>query len=577
VTETSAPKPERQGGRVVVLLVLGLGALVAAGYGAAYVLAEDRVPRGTEVAGVPVGGMTSDEAEQALADGLEGRADGTVAWSVQGEQGTLDAEEAGLSVDVPASVEQVGGRRSWDPAWLWSYFTGGEDVDAVVEVDEQALDSALAEATGPVTREPRDGRVEFRRGTVVVTDARVGRELDDDQARAAVEEAYLSDEPAELELATSEPEIDEADVQAAVDEFANPAMAGPVTLAFGEAEVRLTPQQYGRALRMVPEDGVLVPEVDRKALFALVDENVSGDGEAENARIVLRDGRPRVIPSKPGVTYRPPQLARTFLAVVAQDEGRRGKVKGKVQRPDFTTRDARALGVKEKVSTFTTYYPHAEYRNVNIGRAAQIVDGTLLKPGETFSLNGTVGERTRANGFTEGFIISNGVFKEDLGGGVSQLATTLFNAMFFAGLEDVEHKPHSFYISRYPVGREATVAWGAVDLRFRNDTDHGVLIDTSVDRSTPSSTGSVTVTMWSTKVWDITTRTSDRYNRTQPDTRRLDTADCYPNEGYGGFDIDVKRFFRRPGSSELVRTQTFTTTYTPSDTVICTDPAARSS
>ena len=65
---------------------------------------------------------------------------------------------------------------------------------------------------------------------------------------------------------------------------------------------------------------------------------------------------------------------------------------------------------------------------------------------------------------------------KDLGGGVSQMATTLFNAMFFAGLEDVEHKPHSFYIDRYPVGREATVAWGSLDLRFTNDTPHGVLI-----------------------------------------------------------------------------------------------------
>ena len=93
------------------------------------------------------------------------------------------------------------------------------------------------------------------------------------------------------------------------------------------------------------------------------------------------------------------------------------------------------------------------------GRAAELVNGTLLKPGEEFSLNEVVGERTAENGFTKGFIISDGVFKEDLGGGVSQVATTTFNAMFFAGLEDVEHKPHSFYIDRYPVGREATVAW----------------------------------------------------------------------------------------------------------------------
>ena len=154
-------------------------------------------------------------------------------------------------------------------------------------------------------------------------------------------------------------------------------------------------------------------------------------------------------------------------------------------RADFRTADARTLRIREQVSAFTTYFPYADYRNTNIGRAAELVDGTILKPGETFSLNDTVGERTRANGFTEGFIIEDGVFKEDLGGGVSQMATTTFNAMFFAGLEDVEHKTHSFYIDRYPVGREATVAWGSVDLRFRNDTPYGVLITAGSPRARP--------------------------------------------------------------------------------------------
>ena len=100
----------------------------------------------------------------------------------------------------------------------------------------------------------------------------------------------------------------------------------------------------------------------------------------------------------------------------------------------------------------------------------------LLKPGETFSLNDTVGERTAANGFTKGFIISDGVFKEDFGGGVSQVATTTFNAAFFAGLEDVEHKPHSFYIDRYPVGPRGHRRLGRrVDLKFKNTTPYGVL------------------------------------------------------------------------------------------------------
>ncbi len=249
------------------------------------------------------------------------------------------------------------------------------------------------------------------------------------------------------------------------------------------------------------------------------------------------------------------------------------KVEATVVEPEFTTADARALKIKEQVSTFTTYYPYAEYRNINIGRAAEIVDGTVLKPGRRCSRSTTSSASGPAeNGFTEGFIISDGIFKEDLGGGVSQMATTTFNAMFFAGLKDIEHKPHSFYIDRYPVGREATVAWGAVDLRFENDTPYGVLVHATVTPSTPSTQGVVTVSMYSTKFWDITTTTSDRYNYRAPATRTLSTPDCYPNDGYSGFDVDVERIFRKPGSDDIVKTEKFHTAYTPSDTVICKPP-----
>jgi vancomycin resistance protein YoaR len=249
-------------------------------------------------------------------------------------------------------------------------------------------------------------------------------------------------------------------------------------------------------------------------------------------------------------------------------------VPAEVVEPEFTTADAKALGIEKQVSEFTTYFPYAEYRNVNIGRAAGLVDGTIVAPGETFSLNGTVGERTAENGFTEGFIISNGIFKEDLGGGVSQMATTTFNAAFFAGMTDVQHKPHSFYIDRYPVGREATVAWPTVDLQWRNDTTYGVLVHAHLTPSTPSSQGELTVRFFSTPYWDITTKTGARYNFTSPATRTLDTEDCYPNAGYGGFDINIWRYWRRAGSEELERTERMHTTYTPSDTVICKPPGS---
>jgi vancomycin resistance protein YoaR len=240
-----------------------------------------------------------------------------------------------------------------------------------------------------------------------------------------------------------------------------------------------------------------------------------------------------------------------------------------VAQADFTTKEARALKVREEVSRFVTYFPYAVYRNVNQSRAAELIDGTLLQPGETFSFNDTVGERTAENGFVPGFIISDGVFREDLGGGVSQVVTTTYNAAFFAGLKDIEHKPHSFYIDRYPVGREATVAWPSVDLKFKNNTPYGVLIEAFVVNSTPSSQGEMHVRMWSTKHWDIRASTSERYAFTSPNTRYDDTDACVPTTGYGGFTVKVRRHVRKAGSDELLRTEVDTVTYTPADTVIC--------
>lgn len=570
-----ADKSERAGGRAVVLVVLGLALLVAGGWAAAYAVAGDKVPRGTTVAGVDIGGRAEADASRALTAGLADRVDEPIEVTVDGETQQIDPAAAGLSVDVPASVEAAGGGRSWKPARLWDYFTGGEDLDPVVTVDDDAMDAALDELTATVGTEPVDGGLEFTAGGVETVDPTIGEGVDPETAAAALEAAYLSEDPSvELELVDVEPDIDAADVQEALDGFANPALSGPVTLVFGESPVRIAPRDFAAALSARAEDGALVPDVDEKALTALVDEGISADGGAPvDATVALVKGKPKVVPAKPGVSYDPADVASAFLELVAKPAGEREMtVEATVEEPEFSTKDARALKIKEKVGSFTTYYPPASYRDTNIGRAAEIIDGTVLMPGETFSLNDTVGERTVENGFTTGFIISDGIFKEDLGGGVSQMATTLFNAMFFSGLQDVEHKPHSFYIDRYPVGREATVAWGAVDLRFKNNTEYGVLIDTNVIPSAGRSQGEVTVTMYSTKIWDITTTTSDRYNFTSPATRTLTTPDCYPNSGYGGFDVDVKRFFTPVGGDEVEKTENFHTTYIPSDTVICKPP-----
>ncbi|HEU4811362.1 MAG TPA: VanW family protein [Nocardioides sp.] len=570
----TAEPPEREGGRVVIVMLLVLALMLGGGYAAAYVMAGNNVPHGTSVAGVGIGGRTQQGAIEALQEGLAERMSRPITVTIGGRSRAVVPSYAGLGVDFAASVAQAPGRKSWDPAELWDYYTVGDSFDAVVTVDETALTSLVAALNASFGRHPVDGTVSFRGGRVRTTAPREGRRLDPEQVRRALVAAYLQDEPtAELTLESYPPDIDDGDIQQALNEFANPAVSAPIALFFGDKRVRMHPREFTAALALRPHDGRLVPELDEAELTRLLDGAIKTNAPPADATVRIVDGRPRVIPARPGVAYDPEDVRRAFLSLVTRTQGKREiKVEASVARPTFTTRDARRLGIKQKVSTFTTYYPYAEYRNTNIGRAAELVNGTILKPGETFSLNRTVGERTRKNGFTDGFIISDGIFKEDLGGGVSQMATTTFNAMFFAGLKDIEHKPHSFYIDRYPVGREATVAWGSVDLRFQNDTPHGVLIEAHVTPSTPSTSGVVTVTMWSTKYWDITTTTGHRYNLTQPQTRTLHTADCVPNDGYGGFDIDITRHFRRHGVSALDHNEVMHTHYLPSDTVVCKQP-----
>lgn len=565
---TSRPQRESLGGRVVFLTILGLVLLFGGGYAAAYAFAGEKVPRGATVAGIEIGGRTHGAAVAALVKGFAGR--GHISATVDGTPVSLEADDLGLSVDYSATVDEAGGGRSWAPDRLWDYYTGGDDIDPVIDVDETRLDAALDRLDRRFAKKPREGAVRFVGTRVETVASRPGTALDRDAARDALVTAYAAGRSADLSLAPAEPAIDDDDVQRALNSFANAAVSGPVALDFGTVRVVLQPDEFTPVLQLQPRGGRLVPDLDEERFARLLDRHIAGGhGAPVDATVRLVDGKPQVVPAKAGVGFDFGEARDAFLDVLRRSDHRRAEIDAEVKRADFTTKDARDLKIVEQVSTFTTYFPYAEYRNQNIGRAAELINGTVLKPGETFSLNNTVGERTRKNGFTVGYVIDDGILVEDLGGGVSQMATTVFNAMFFAGLKDVEHKTHSFYIDRYPVGREATVAWGSVDLRFTNDTPYGVLISAHVTPSTYSSYGVVTVSMYSTKYWHITTRTGERYAFTHPDTRILYGPDCVENDGFDGFQINVWRYFRRPGSDTLVRSEKFHTTYIPSDNVIC--------
>ncbi|MGH1562038.1 VanW family protein [Mumia sp. DW29H23] len=562
----------RKRGNRIALIVLGVVVLlVAALYVVLHMATSDRVPAGTTIGGVDVGMTSIDEARSTLGDELAAPAKEPVRIVRGKKTFELTPKEAGLAVDLDDSIAQTGADTSvWNPLTMVDVLLGSKSYDVALDVDEKTLESAVASIADDTDREVTEGHIGFPEGEPEVTEPKAGRKVDQEATVELVRGAYpLEHTELELPVDSLDPAVSSDDLTRAVSEIAEPAMSAPVTIVAGSKSAELAPEDYAPALSVQVKDGALTPVVDPKKLAEpLADATEEIGTPAEDASVVIRSGKPTVVPGKAGIGVVPADVATAMVPILTKTGDERSvEVEPKKKEPDLTTEDVEKLGIVEKVSSFTTNYPHAAYRNTNQGRAAELVNGTILKPGETFSFNDTVGERTAANGFTAGFMISNGVFREDLGGGVSQVATTLYNAGFFGGLEDVTHKPHSFYISRYPVGREATVAWPTVDLKFKNTTDHGILIQAWVNPSTSSRQGAMNVTLWGTKKWDIDAGLSAKRNFRSPATRYDASDKCVPQAGVTGFDVDVYRTFSIDG--KVVKRETTTAHYNAADNVQC--------
>jgi vancomycin resistance protein YoaR len=570
------PKPPRRLRRGVALAI-GAGSLlvlVGALYGIGYAMAGDHVPKEAVVSGVPVGGLTPDAAEAKLADELGPAAAKPIQVRAGPYKSQVKPAEAGLQIDYEQSIANAGGGRSLDPRQILTVLTGGTSSDAVVIVDQQKLAKAVAGLATAWDRKPADARLSYAGAQLKQTPAKTGFVLNQKQAATTIRGAFLVvTTPVDLPADLSEPEITTAEARQVANAFAKRAVSDPVKVKAGSnGTFSVTPSMIGRSITFVPKDGTLAPKLDPTALLKNAASAVATVEltKPKDATVRLVDGRPKVIPAVNGTKVTADNLAKAVEpALTKSGADRTASVSLTGAKAKFTTAEAKNLGIKQVTGEFTTYFPYLPYRNINIGRAAELINGTLLKPGEIFSLNGVVGERTAANGFTEGYIIEDGKFRKELGGGVSQSATTTFNAMFFAGLKDIEHQPHTLFIDRYPPGREATVAWPSLDLKFQNDTRYGVLVQAWRVKGTPSNQGSITVRMWSTKSYDKVVATKAvKSNFTTGRDIEDDSKKCEPMEPVRGFDVDFQRLFYKGGA--VVKRENFHWKYAPTDRVTCT-------
>jgi vancomycin resistance protein YoaR len=227
--------------------------------------------------------------------------------------------------------------------------------------------------------------------------------------------------------------------------------------------------QTRRRLRSEPVRLAIPFSLNRPAVEAFLDDAAARVGtQPQDARFAVEGDRVRIIPSRDGTTIDRAASAR-ILAVAAREGWERVTLPGAVARPRWTTERLEAMGIREVVATFTTRFPNVPNRNFNIALAASKLRGVLLNTGDEFSFNRVVGPRTRAAGYREAPVIINDEFVPGDGGGVCQVSSTLFNTALLADLKILSRTNHSAPVSYLPLGRDAAVVYGRLDLRFRND------------------------------------------------------------------------------------------------------------
>jgi vancomycin resistance protein YoaR len=550
--------------------------VLAAGLLAAQELtAAGEVRRGVRVGGVDLSGLSRAGAGDRLR---------AAAGDVQASPLTLRAgaatmrlprSRAGVELDVEASVAAamaVGRGGLFDPHRLTGWFRRIE-LPWRARVVTARLDRQLGVLDRKVGSEVREPTLRIGTGVaagavpVELVAGRPGKVVDPAGAPAALLAAAAAPAGATVELPIGErpPSVGPEAARAAADRAAT-LLQAPVEVTAGDGRADLRPADLAPLVRTRVAAGELRLRLDPAGLDRLLRRQAGfAYTEPRDARFEPTGASVRVVPGVAGLEVVPGKAAAAVLAAgtAAGGTGRSAALPTTVTQPELTTKEAKGLGVKKVTSTFTTTFNAGDVPRVhNISLIAAAVHGSLVRPGQVFSMNAATGQRTAAKGYRTAHVIQDGEIVDGLGGGVCQAGTTMFNAAFFAGLPVIERRNHSLHISHYPMGRDATLDWPSTDLKFRNDSPYGIYI---TSRATPST---LTFTFWSTsRGYRVTASTSAASNFRAPSTRYKDDPTLPKGEevveepGSSGFDVTVSRTVTKGGT--VVRRDSFVSNYVP--------------
>jgi vancomycin resistance protein YoaR len=583
--------PTRGPRRARTRLLIGGGVLVgvlALLYVVDLLVSATDVPRGVTVAGVEIGGMNRLAAENVLRSQLDPRVTRPISLVAgsgpEAASTAIDPRTAGLDLDVDATIDEAG-EQPLNPFTRLASFFSDRDVAPASLGNPVAVGQAIDRARPQLDRPSVEGTIRFDGDRPVPVPSAPGHVVDAAAAPAVVLAHWLDPAPVALPVTTQPVSVTQDGIDAAMRTVAVPAVAAPAYVIGDRRNATLSPTEIGSFLTFDPDGaGGLRPRVDVPAAQAVVDRDLGPtEAEPKDAAFTFQGAAATVVPAVVGRKIDYPKTFTGLVDALARPgdaappttftppppppggtpappppaSGRAVNAVYTTTPPKVTTEALQALGPATVIGEFQTNGFAAD-SGQNIKRVADQVNGATVKPGETFSLNGFTGPRDASQGYIEDGVPARGV-----GGGISQFATTLYNATYFAGLDEVDHKEHSYYISRYPAGREATVFEGAIDLKFRNDGATPILIRTVW---TPSS---IKVQLYGQKRYDVTSQTGPRTDPVPAGVRNLaGNPKCKPSKGVDGFTITDTRVLKDVTTGET-KTEPRTVHYNPEPQITC--------
>ena len=560
----------------VVVLVIAVAVDVFSSMG--------RVHPGVTVGGVDIGGKSPTDAVATLKSGLPAKAaapltvaEGSATWTVKGTE--IDASfdyaellDAAMAVGRSGSfVDAVAGRaRSW---------FGGTRLPGPATADPDKLKATIDRIASAIDVAPRDAVLKVNADGVTLKSSATGIAVDRPKLERDLLGAFTADNRrVAVRAVTAQPKIDDASAKAA-EAVVEKMISGPATITYRAKSWTLTAAELAKMISFQQVETsasaqsrwVLDPVISTKDASKTIVPKIGASlgNPPKNARFVTSGGSVHIVASMEGVGPDIEDFAATLGTVLKNPaRGRTVELRTRITAPALTTDQARSMGINKRISTFTTTYSSGMASRVNnIHVLGAALDGKLVAPGASFSLNGAVGQRTAAKGYQEANAIVKGKLVPQLGGGICQVATTLFNAIFFSGFPVTERINHSFYISHYPPGRDATVSWGGPDLRWKNTSPNWVLVSVSY------SSDSITVSLYGTDPGYHISYTTVPFTDNVPyktvkvnDPTMAVGTQTVVSPGENGGKVIVTRTVKK--GPTVVRTDTFTSNYTPVDETI---------